>query len=1056
MSKILLKRALPLLFVLLTSMAWAQERVLTGKVTSKEDGTSLPGVNVVVKGTTNGTVTDADGNYSLSIPSSGASLTFSFIGLKSEEIVIGERTSVSIQLSLDVTQLSEIVVTALGVEKEAKTIGYSVATIKNDFLTQGRVTNFAAGLSGKVSGLQINQVNNGLQPSLRIVLRGNRSFLGNNQALLVVDGVQTSPDFFQTINPNDIESTNILKGANAAALYGSEAANGVLIVTTKTGKANKAPEITFSSTTEIEKVAFLPRFQDRFGAYGGEGPGADVFVLNPYAGVAYVAYENQSYGPEFDGSNQQLGRWVFANNKKDTLRQYTPYKALPDEKYNFWNTAVNLQNDLSLSAGTTNSKFYFSMQDVSKKSSMPGDAMRRDVFRFNGETTYGIFKVSYKLNYTNLTLDETANIGNIYNSIFNVPASVPLTKFKDWRNDPFSTPEGYFNDFADNPYWLIERDRRVTTRNDFIGNLQLSVRPTKWLEIMSRTGLTYQTSRQQNTGLGTNFSPFKNPNRYQSTTGNVRPSASRNIFDERNIISDLIATANHKIGELEGTLLAGVNIQDKFYNSVSVGSSNLLDQAVLNPNYRYGNLVGGYFIEQRRKMSYYFDLSLSYKDFLFVHGSYRKDWTSVLDPKNNSFGYAGIDASFVFTDAFPSLKNSRILSSGKITASYAGTGNVSIEPYQLTPGYGSSLPFQRGSADVVAFYQPNRIVSPSILPEFTLTKEIGIDLDFWDDRAGLKGAIYQSNTTEQTVPINVSSSSGYGSALVNTGEMLNRGLEIDARITPIYTKSGFKLELKANYTHVIDNTPLSIYQPPVGESIEYLSIGNNGAFAKVGQPYPILREYDFVRSPDGKVVVDGQTGLPSKSTTLTDFGTTNPLDRLGLVLNMSYKGFTFTAVGDYRTGNFIWNDIGNNIEFGGLGYLSAQAGRQRFVFPNSVIKNADGSFSPNTDITVQDGNYNFWQSTYNTVAANYIVSAAFWKLREVSLGYAIPQSLLGKTFIKNARVSVYGRNLLMFRPSTNQWTDPEFSQDNGNGLGRTTTNQTPPTRLYGVNLTLTF
>ncbi|HTH57274.1 MAG TPA: SusC/RagA family TonB-linked outer membrane protein [Cyclobacteriaceae bacterium] len=1052
---------------------WAQDRVVTGRVTSAEDGTALPGVNVVIKGTTNGTVTDTEGKYSLSVPASAnVTIAFSFIGLKTVEIAAGDKSVVDVQLGVDITQLSEVVVTGLNIQRESKNLGYSVATVKNEVINQAKVTNLAAALSGKVSGLQINQTSNSVSGGdVRIVLRGNRSFLGNNQALVVLDGVQVDNTYLNSINPNDVENVTVLKGANAAALYGSQASNGVLVITTKSGGGKKggAPEITFSNTTQLNSVSYIPKLQTRFGMNGGEGPGADSFNVDPNYGFGYyIPYENQNYGPEFNGQLVQLGRPL-----QDGRTQMVTYENRYNDHLKFWDVGVNQQNDLSFSMGTENSHYYVSVQDVQNNGIVPKDQYRRDVFRFNGDTKYGIFKTAYKVAYTVTSQNVYSNWNgslnnNLYWSWMNVGMSVPLTQYKDWKNNIWASPTGWYDDFFENPYFVIDQNRLHQNRQDFLGSLDMSVQATKWLSFTARGGLTnYVQHDNYQVAPKVYDLTLANPNKttaaQSKSTNGVIPGATGDYYTtSRRVNADFMANISHSFNqELSVTGVLGFNIFDDYYTDNSVYATALAysDPQIYNVAYRSGILQGTSQTKRYRRESVYADAAINWR-YLTLHGDWRNDWISLLAPGNWSFSYPEVDLAFRFTDAIPALKENRFINFGKITASYGKTGNVNVDPYQLKTPINAGTPF-----NVPVMYLGGGIVTPSLMPEFTLSKEVGIELGLWEERISAKANYYETNTTNQTVPFQVSTTTGYSSALVNVGEMLNQGLEFDLSVTPLKTASGLAWTVGGNFTDVIANTPTYIYQDANGNVTNRIQVLNNSqngtnSYATVGYNYPTLFTTDWARVPDGpqagRVIVDPVSGLPTRNPNLVNLGQTNPRYRLGLTTNVSWKGISLSILLDYRAGNVIYNQFGQNIEFGGIGYKSAQAGRQRFVYPNSAILNSDGTYSANTNVTVQEGNYNFWQSTFNTIGSVYVTSAAFWKLRELSLSYQIPSAITQKIKLKSARVSVVARNLFMWRPKSNQWTDPEFSNDTSNGTGTVGTNILPPVRTYGANVTLTF
>lgn len=1058
-----------LLYVLLSSYltlsfanSFAQEHTVKGKVMA-EDGSDLPGVSVIVTGTGIGAITNANGEYSLNAPA-GATLRFSFVGYKTLEQAVGDRSVVDITMQNDITQLGEVIVTAVGIERDTKTIGYSVANIKSDYINQSKVTNLAAALSAKVSGLQINQTSNSVNGGVRVVLRGNRSFLGNNQALVVLDGVQVDSKYLNSINPNDVDNVTVLKGATAAALYGSTAANGVLVINTKAGKKNSAPEINVSSTTQLEQVSYLPKLQQRFGSYGGETTGAsDVYTLDPNFPAGYVAFENQSFGPQFNGAMVPLGRPL-----ADGSTYYTTYSPKYNDKLKFWKTGITQQNDASLSAGDDKSTYFVSFQNVNRSGVVPKDTYSRNTFRFNGSRQYGIFKIGYRLTYGLTHQDRTSDAGGVYNEWMNTPMQVPLTQLANWQNYKFADATGYYNDFFLNPYYDLDQNRMVTNQQDFLGNLELSLQPTKWLNLLGRAGLNSQTYQEQDNTLPLLFDPtIANVNKYlyQNGSGNTPPAVANNNTNTKRINTDFLATFSKDFSEdFHAKLILGNNIFDDYTSATNINSGNLLylNPVIYNIAYRNGNIAGNVFEQRYRKIGLYGDLALTYK-YLSVHGSYRNDWTSLLNINNRSFSYPEVDAAFVFTDAFPSLKEGGILTFGKITGSLAKVGNVSLNPYQLQNPFSASSPYYTNGPSPV-LYLGQSAIQQSIKPEFTSAKEMTLELGFWEGKLNFKTAYYQTNTTNQTVSFQVSNSAGYSNALINTGEMLNRGLEFDLNYTPISTNSGFKWTIGANFTELITNTPLSIYTGPTGDKLNQINVLDNGgnttnSWAVVGQQYPVVKAIDYLRDKaTGKVIVDPVTGLPSQDPTPKIMGQANPKHRLGLNTSVSYKGLSLSVLLDYRSGNVIYNQMGQNLVFGGIDYNSAQAGRQRFVFPNSVYSTDGGhTYVPNTNITINDGNYNFWQNIYYNVSSNFVTSGAFWKLREVNLSYQLPKSILGNLkFIKAIRTSLVGRNLLMWRPDSNKWTDPEFSSDTSNGAGTTNVNQTPPTRTYGFVIAFTF
>ena len=444
-----MRKILSLLAVLVlwTVFAFAQNRVITGQV--KDDkGDPIPFASVTIKGTNKGTTTDANGNFRIE-SKAGDVLLITAVGSKEREVAVGSSNTYNVALDKSGV-LQEVVVTALGVQKQPKELGYSVARVKNSELTQARVTNLQNGLVGKVSGLNISTVNNGVFANTRIILRGIRSLTGNNQPLLVVDGSPISLDFINTINPNDVESVNILKGANSAALYGPEGVNGVIVVTTKKGTGRSKPQITVSNTTLFEKVAFLPKMQTSFGSGSS---------YNQFGDGVYDPIENQSWGAKFDGRDTIIGREF-----EDGTIYKVPYKYLDGEKNDFFNTGITIQNDVSFNAGDEKSNFYMSLQDVTIKGVVPQDEARRTTFRINAGKTVGKVRIGANLAYTARTSDVTNSPGPIYWYVINTPNQIPLTRYKDYNVTGFADHNNYFNDYYPNPYEDLNRYRNKERR----------------------------------------------------------------------------------------------------------------------------------------------------------------------------------------------------------------------------------------------------------------------------------------------------------------------------------------------------------------------------------------------------------------------------------------------------------------------------------------------------------------------------------------------------------------------------------------------------------------
>jgi len=1026
------------------SALYAQTSVITGTVTYSEDGAmeTIPGVAVTVEGTTIGTTTGPDGKYSLNVPASATNLVFQFVGMKTLVEPINGRTTIDVVMEPDLVDIDEVVVTAIGIERKTREIGYSVSKVDGESLNRAKSNTIAEGLVGKVAGLQISTVSSGVNPSQRVILRGNRSLTGNNQALVVLDGVPVSIGYLLTLNPNDVADISILKGANAAALYGSDASNGVIMVTTKQGSRAKM-SVQFSNTTTFDKVAFFPDLQERFGA----GSSSDA-----YGNPIYETYENQQYGPEFDGELRQIGR----ADEYGRTQEY-PYSALPDEKINFFDTGITMQNDLSFQGGSNNSTYYLSAQDARVKGLIPGDELRRNAIRFNGSTTYGGFKATTNVSYTH-TEDEVTT-SNVLWSVYNTPQNVPLTNFSDWRRP--STPEEtnwadinhYFNDYYDNPYTVKDKNRRLRKRDYLIGTMALSQEITPWLNAKLRSSVSLNYSSYKRTYEEWNYSDWaiNESGRSSSGGGYVAARVNDRFSYGFRWTNDLIITANHDFGDFSVNAIGGATTRSTYGNSLYASVSSLEVPNVYNIDNRTSELSGSQSYSETRRMGVYGDLTIGYRNFLFVHGSGRNDWDSRLDPSNWSFFYPGIDVSFVFTDAIPALTDNPILSYGKIRGGIAKVGSININAYDLQNTFGIAGGFPYGS--LTAHTISDELKNRYLQPEFTLSRELGLDLNFLDSRINAEFAVYSMSTTNQTLPAQITHSSGYTSMFVNAGEMVNKGFEAELKFVPVFT-TDMRWDINFNYSYW-KNEVVSLT-----EEFDELYLGNF-VYAIKGQPYPVNKWSDMERDPQGRVIINPDNGLPTKSTDLFISGQTVPKHLMGIQTYYRFKGLTFGAHAEYRGGHIARSGTGSDMMFTGISEITAWAGRERFVYPNSVINTGtvdEPVYVENTNITTNDGNVDFWTQTYRNHSRPFVHNAAFWKLRELSLYYDVPSSILGYTgnFVKGLRVGFVGRNLLMLLPPSNMYGDPEVNDGSGNAVGYSPSGAIPPSRSYGFNLTLTF
>ncbi|RNI32895.1 SusC/RagA family TonB-linked outer membrane protein [Rufibacter immobilis] len=1050
MKKILLLSLL-LLSVFLNE-AMAQTKTITGRVTDATTGEGMPGVTVQLKGTSTAAPTDVNGGYSIAVPTTGGTLVFSFIGYTNQEIAIGNQTTINARLATDARALGEVVVTALGIERQKKEVGYAATTVTEEVITRAAPVNVATGLQGKVSGLNITTTNSGVFENVKINLRGIRSLTGNNNPLLLLDGVPSDINYLSSLNPNDIDNVTVLKGSSGAALYGPDARNGVIVVTTKKGSLDEKPVITLSHSTQLTQISFFPKFQEKFGSGGGG---------------EYIPYENWSWGPEFDGSEVLLGDPLANGNE-----QRVAYSARNDRK-KFFDTGVTTQNNVSLAI----KDFYISLQDAVVKGIVPDDKNRRTGIRLNTGREYGRVKVGLNTNYIQqnynvfddasmASWNSSNNVGlnqGLMNLIFNTPAHAPLLNYKDFENNEFATYNNYFNHYGINPYFALDNWRRDGKREDLITNLDLSFKATDWLSLNYRAALTSQNISERTTSKGENPNSFGSPRGVKTIPGTVSERSFRNI----RLSSEAFANINKEINEdFKINAVVGTYVRQDQARDTRVGATQLVVPELFNISNRVGQLTGSSPERTSRLFSLYGSVGLSYRGWANLEVTGRNDQTSVLAIGNNSFFYPGVSGSLVLTDAIGALQDNNILSYLKLRGSWNQTGNADIAPYLLAATFGQPAGFPFGS--LPGFTANNTTYDANLKPEFIESREIGIETGFLDGRINIEATYYNQDMDDQIIDVDVSSATGYTKAYVNAASFINKGVELDLRITPLVELGDVKIDFRANATY--NTTEVT----KIFEGLDQLPIGGYTTaanYAIKGYPAFVFRATDYNRDPEGRVIVDASTGMPTQNPATQIFGRTMPTWIMGFNPSVSWKGINLSVLAEYKTGHYAYHDIGNAMAWTGVSEATASNSRQNFVFPNSVILGADGNYVPNTNVTI-NGAENFYTGIYRTVASNFITSAASWRLREVALSYELPSSLISRQkVVKGVSVALTGRNLFLWLPKTNVYSDPDFTYSpgetnfgTGNSTGVTSGNQAgitnstinPPVRTFGGSVTLTF
>ncbi|HXB96063.1 MAG TPA: SusC/RagA family TonB-linked outer membrane protein [Puia sp.] len=1090
------------------SAAHAQGRLITGRITDTA-GTAIPFANITVKGTKTTTSADAEGKFSIKA-ATGNTLIITSSGLARQEIKITEGSEMVVRMIPEMQNLSEVVVTtALGIKRQARELGYATTSVNTKQLNQAAVINPATGLAAKVSGVDIRLADNGVDPQVKVTFRGSRSIEGSNAALIVVDGIPVDQTYLANLNPSDIEDVTVLKGSNAAALYGMAASNGVMAISTKKGKGRLS--LTYQNTFSMESISYFPSLQNQYSGWGGEPPGTypnpatggTIQYINPWSGLAQtVPFENESYGEAYSSRDFHLDSIPIGQNA-DQSWVFVPYKSQPNGRKDFFQTGLGDQNKLSGSFGNQHGGIYFSGEYTSKQGVVPMDVYHRGGGRINGNYHAGRFDFSAGVSYNNVNTNIAGNSyfqnRPVYYDVMNMLPHVDLKSIKDINN--FAYNQGFVDAYYPNPWVQVFDSRAKKSTDQLVSNLLINFKATPWLTVTARGGYSrtmidapsYIDSINFPSWLSDNEGPwgFSNLAVFPGNTGYQREEVKAH-YDDLN--GDVFLTAVKKYDHFKFTLIAGGNYRQRMsygdWYSNQVNSGPVVGQNIIPNFYTKVNHADGsadaIFNYKRYDQSVYGDLTVGYDDWLYLHGSFRNDWTSILDPNHRSFSYPSVDLSAVLSDKIDALHGSSTVSFLKVRLGYAGTGNVSLETYnelgvmgniaggKNLGGYSVALPnfgayaiypittlgtgFPFGATN--GFSQNPNAVQSGLKPELTQSFEVGFQLGLWGNRVNLEGNYYDQRAKNQTIPLQTSNAAGINSFLTNAGEINNSGIEVDLNLTPLIRINDFRFNLAANFAY--QNSKVVSIAGGQAE-LDQINFGTQilgGVFAIPGKSYAQLRVTDFQRDPQGHIIVDGTSGLPSPNPILQDAGNTNYKYFLGITPSFQYKGFTLRAVFDYRGGAKILNEEGNAMDFSGISTFDAQD-RQAFVIPNSVIETSPGKFTPNTNVPITSGfpglpNSIFWWANYmNQEGMPYVVSAAFIKLREVSLSYDFPRRMLGSQKVINGlNLSAIGRNLFMWRPKTNIWSDPEFSTNGtGNAVGYTTEFQTPPTRVISFSLT---
>ena len=1046
----------------------AQTVQITGKVTSSEDGNPIPGVSVVVKGSTIGTTTDFDGKYSLNVPSSATSLAFSFVGLKSQEVAIGGRSSIDVVMEPDVVGLEEVVVTALGIKRSDKSLGFSASVVKSDEITAAKSSSLITGLQGKVAGLTVSSAG-GTGTSQKVFIRGVSSFTGSNQPLYVINGVpmlngfsgnsntNNSVDFgnqANDINPDDVESVTVLKGASATALYGSRAANGVIMITTKRGQNDGKISVIYSSSITGSEILRTPQTQKNF----GQGW--------PYWDPA----ENGSWGPALDGREQLWGGYTSEDYTFDPPSFYAgyekmkkPFSYIENNMRDFYETGMEYLNTLSISGGNDKNSFAMSYGNTYSNGIIPTDAdlYKRNIFSFRGDHKAGKFAANFDVSYvrkdiTAASAGQGSDGATLFQELVQMPVDIPLTQLKDYKSI-YHNPDNFFTFYAQNPYWVIDNNGNSFQDDRIYGKIELSYEVLKNTKLIGRLGGDFTNARQKSWNAVAKITP--------GSWNYGHKSDKVGTYDELNTYN----------GQIDGSgLLQGdYQLSDDFRLNAVGGINYNVRSTYSSDAYLYGLAVPEWYnlsngsdkpVTTSRKTKRILigalgQFDLGFKEWAFLTVSLRNDWSSTLPTSKNSYFYAGVNGAVVLTDAIPAIKQGNVLSFAKVRAAWGQTGNDApiyrtdrnFIPSSVGLGFGNiTFPINGVSGITLSNVNGNK----DLKPEITTDMEFGADLRFFNNRIGLDVAYYIKNTKDQIISSNVAPETQFTSVTRNVGEVENKGVELRFSVIPVQTKD-FEWELTTTYSQ--NRSKVLKLWDDVKEYPIFSAYGVDFV-AIVGEPLGVFKVPQAALSPDGKVIVN-TAGRPTIDPVNKKIvGTREPDFILGFNNRFSFKGISLSAVIDYRKGGKFWSNTAELLAFDGNSPITVFNERQPFLVPNSVRQLGDGSFVENDIPILGTAMYSYYNHSTNTLMyENMVLDKTFMKLRELTLSYSIPKKLLANTPIKGLELSAVGRNLLMWTPETNNFVDPEatnYGNDLLSDFGEFSA--APTSRYFGGNIRITF
>lgn len=1067
-----------MLLVCLLSLGVQQlfaQKSLSGTVISSEDNQPLPGVNVILKGTTQGTITDFDGNFSLKVPDDAEALVFSFMGMQTKEVPIGSTTTFNVTLDPESIGMEEIVVTAMGITRAEKTLGYAATTVKSDDIVTARSTNVANALSGRVAGVQVNSTSSDPGSVSNIVIRGFSSINGSNQPLYVVDGVPMDNTFtsgtgknistsgISNIASDNIESMTVLKGAAATALYGSRAANGVIIINTKKGKkgADKNFMIEYSGNVQARTVSVLPEFQNDFGQGWN---GKQTFI------------ENGSWGPHFDGSTQVYGPiW----NNQQRIHEYS---ALEKNVKEFFEIGWSQNHNVALSAASEDNKFTYRLSYgyAGDDGIMPsdGDKYKRNVISMVSTFDEGRwFKLTSNLSFARTKTDAVGTYQgtSVIDGLYEFPRDISLVDLKD-LSSAFNTPEAYFTPYGiTNPYWALENNYLHIDGKQVFGKLQVDFTPIEALTLTYRYGFDYSDfdKKEGQPEIALNDALINEDYGYAPSNMNQSGYVYTRYSRKYELNHDIIANYAKRFldDKFDINLNVGSNINERYFTRTTGQTDEL---GIATGFWQLSNGATKTTLterqEKRRAVGLFGDVTFGWDDMAYLEISARNDWSSTLPVDANSYFYSGATLSWIFTKVLP---QNDALSFGKVRFAFGKTGN-DTDPYRTSNKY------EQGYADGYygrsiasfplngrnAFVTSATAGSTTLKPEMTKEIEFGVNLQFFKNRVGVDASFYNRTTDDQIFELPVDPACGYSAEVKNVGKVRNQGFELLLTTTPVRTDNlrwdvDFNFAVNKNKVlempEGLEGGRISIYDYAAGNDAVYMYAEKD---AELGTFYTYMPK----RTDDGKIIVDDHGSIVLEDEVKSTGKSINNKWTGGVTTSLTAYGITLSAALDIRYGGYMFSRTKNLMQFTGNGIETTYNGRNPFVVPNSVVELEDGTYAENTmPLYLANSSYQdyFDKSGWGQGGEAYLVDRTYAKLRNISLAYSLPAEWVAPIKLTDVTVSLFCNNVFTWTAKTNRYIDPETTTVNQESFGDLATQfgelyANPACRIFGLNLSAKF